>query len=53
VPWILALIWSVGRAGLAFEGGLFLGPAEIAWLAIELADRRRVTGESGSRDATV
>jgi hypothetical protein len=71
---ILALIWSVGRAGLApgranhvavaigllpllcllaFEGGLFLIPAEIAWLAIELADRRRVTGESGSRDATV
>ena len=70
---ILALIWSVGRAGLApgpanhvaaaigllpllfalaFEGGLFLIPADIAWLVIELADRRRVTGESGSRDAT-
>ena len=38
---------------LAFEGGLFLIPADIAWLVIELADRRRVTGESGSRDATV
>jgi hypothetical protein len=71
---VLALIWSVGRAGLvlgranhvavaigllpflfllAFEGGLFLIPADIAWLVIELADRRRVTGESGSRDATV
>jgi hypothetical protein len=70
---ILALIWSVGRAGLvlgpanhvaaaiallpllfalAFEGGLFLIPADIAWLVIELADRRRVTGQSGSRDAT-
>jgi hypothetical protein len=70
---ILALIWSVGRAGLAagranhvavaigllpllcllaFEGGLFVIPADIAWLVIELADRRRITGESGSRDAT-
>jgi hypothetical protein len=70
---VLALIWSIGRAGLvagranhlavaigllpllfllAFEGGLFLIPADIAWLVIELADRRPVTGESGSRDAT-
>jgi hypothetical protein len=31
---------------------LFLIPADIAWLVIELADRRPVTGESGSRDAT-
>lgn len=38
---------------LAFEGGLFLIPADIAWLVIELADRRRVTSESGSRGATV
>jgi hypothetical protein len=70
---ILALIWGVGRAGLApsranhvaiaigllpllfllaFEGGLFVIPADVAWLVIELADRRRVTGQSGSRDAT-
>ena len=70
---VLALIWSIGRAGLAlgranhvafaigflpvlfllaFEGGLFVIPADIAWLVIELADRRRITGESGSRDAT-
>ena len=61
---ILALAWSVGRAGLvltsrglrvalagallpvlivlAFEGGWFLIPADLAWLAIELADRGRV-----------
>jgi hypothetical protein len=37
---------------LAFEGGLFVIPADVAWLVIELADRRRVTGQSGSRDAT-
>ena len=57
---VLALIWSLGRAGLfrgrathiavavallpvlflfAVEGGLWLIPADIAWLAIELADR--------------
>ena len=57
---ILALVWSLGRAGLArdrtlrvtlavallpvlfllaFEGGWWLIPADIAWLVIELADR--------------
>jgi hypothetical protein len=57
---ILALVWSLGRAGLAWdrtlrvtiavgllpvlfllawEGGWFLVPADIAWLVIELADR--------------
>jgi hypothetical protein len=70
---VLALTWSIGRAGLvpgranhvavaigllpllfllAFEGGLFLIPADVAWLMIELADRRRVIGKSGSQDAT-
>jgi hypothetical protein len=60
---VLALIWSLGRAGLAgghaqrvalavgllpvlfllgAEFGLFLIPADMAWLAIELADRRVV-----------
>jgi hypothetical protein len=59
----LALVWSLGRAGLAgghaqrvalavgllpvlfalgTEFGLFLIPADMAWLAIELADRRVV-----------
>ena len=57
---ILALVWSLGRAGLArdrtlrvtlavgllpvlfllaFEGGWWLIPADIAWLVIELVDR--------------
>jgi hypothetical protein len=60
---VLALVWSLGRAGLAgghehrvalavgllpvlfalgAEFGLFLIPADMAWLAIELADRRVV-----------
>jgi hypothetical protein len=60
---VLALVWSLGRAGLAgshaqrvglavgllpvlfalgAEFGLFLIPADLAWLAIELADRRVV-----------
>ena len=59
----LALVWSLGRAGLAgshaqrvalavgllpvlfllgAEFGLFLIPADFAWLAIEIADRRLV-----------
>ena len=57
---ILALVWSLGRAGLArdrtlrvtlavgllpvlfllaFEGGWWLIPADIAWLVIELVHR--------------
>ena len=62
---VLALVWSLGRAGLAssrdqriaiavgllpvlfvfgVEFGLFLIPADVAWLAIELADRSTVAG---------
>jgi hypothetical protein len=64
---ILALVWSLGRAGLArdrtlrvtlavgllpvlflfaLEGGLWLFPADVAWLVIELADRDEVTANA-------
>jgi hypothetical protein len=64
---ILALVWSLGRAGLArgrtlrvtlavgllpvlflfaLEGGLWLIPADIAWLVIELADRGEATASA-------
>jgi len=63
---ILALVWSLGRAGLApgrglrvtlaigllpvlfllaFEGGWYLVPADIAWLVIAFTDRSEATGE--------
>jgi hypothetical protein len=44
---VLALIWSVGRAGL------WLIPADIAWLLIEVTDRSQASGEPIGRDATV
>ena len=64
---ILALVWSLGRVGLArgrnlrvtlavgllpvlfllaWEGGLWLIPADIAWLVIELADRGEATASA-------
>jgi hypothetical protein len=69
---ILALIWSIGRAGLvpdrtsrvalaigllpvlfllAFEGGWWLIPADLAWLVIELANRGGATGRPTSPNA--
>ncbi len=63
---VLALIWSLGRAGLfrghathiavalallpvlvllGMEGGLWLIPADVAWLLIEFTDRSEVAGE--------
>lgn len=63
---ILALVWSLGRAGLArgrglrvtlaigllpvlfllaWEGGWYLIPADIAWLVIEFTDRSEAGGE--------
>jgi hypothetical protein len=71
---VLALIWSLGRAGLfrgrdthiavavallpvlfllGMEGGLWLIPADIAWLLIEVTDRSGASGEPIDQDATV
>jgi hypothetical protein len=71
---ILALIWSLGRAGLArgrglrvtlaigllpvlfvlaFEGGWWLVPADIAWLVIEFTDRSEAASEPRGSDAIV
>jgi hypothetical protein len=71
---ILALTWSLGRAGLArgralrvtlaigllpvlfvlaFEGGWWLIPADVAWFLIEFTDRSEAAGERVSHDAPV
>ena len=58
VVWILGRLfkttrsWRIGAALLllpilfllAFDGGWWLIPADLAWLAIELADRRQAAG---------
>ena len=36
---------------LAFEGGWWLIPADLTWLAIELVSRGRVKGEPTARDS--
>jgi hypothetical protein len=38
---------------LAWEGGWWLIPADLAWLVIELTDRGEATGEPIAPDAIV